>query len=137
MKFAIALLLALLAAPVTLCQEENLLEVLRLLERVSAEGIDVSPYVERLNEALDLYNANRTIEADTLMDQVFSELKELESQLAFFRLQKWLRLGATVAALLAIPPLFYFLFPRAYALVWAFSRRNWIMKEVVRRGSRR
>lgn len=117
--------------------EENLLSALRLLERLGSEGVDVSPYAERLTRALELYQENRTVEADALVAQVLSQLRELDSQLPSLRLQRWLRVGATVAGLLAIPPLFYYLFPRAYALAWAYSRRNWVVKKVRNYGARR
>lgn len=113
------------------------MEAVRLLERLSGEGVNVSAHVEQLNRVLDLYRANRTDEADALLVQVLNQLRELASQLPTFRLHKWLQIGVSVTALLAIPPLFYYFFPRAYALVWAYSRRNWLVRRVSRRGSRR
>lgn len=136
-KLTIAALLSLmLAVPVAFCQGD-LLEALRLLERLSGEGVDVSAYVEQLNRVLELYRVNRSVEADALLLQVLNQLRELDSQLPTIRLYRWLRIGTSVAALLMIPPLFYYFFPRAYALVWAYSKRNWLVREVSKRGSRR
>lgn len=137
MKVAAAALLLLLAVAVAFCQGDDFLEAVKLLERISSEGIDVTPYVEQLNRALELYRANRTSEADALVARVLYLLRELESRLPIFRFQKWLQVGTTVALLLAIPPLFYYFFPRVYALVWAYSRKDWVVKEVSKRGSRR
>lgn len=117
--------------------EENLLEALRLLERLGGEGIDISLYVEQLNRALELYQENRTAEANALMIQVLGQLRELDSHLPSVRFQRWLRVGMTVAGLLVLPPLFYYVFPRVYALTWAYTRRSWIVRKVSKRESRR
>lgn len=135
MRFT-AWLLFLVIVPLTFGEAE-LLEAVRLLERLSSEGVDVSRQVEELNRALELYRANKTVEADELVAHVLQQLVRLEEQLPAYRLQRWLRMGAMVAALLAAPPLFYYFFPRLYALIWAYARRNWIAKAVRRSDSRR
>ncbi|MEM4444575.1 MAG: hypothetical protein QXJ21_04315 [Thermofilum sp.] len=131
-----ALLSLMLAAPVAFCQRD-LPEAVKLLERLSGEGVDVSAYVEQLNRVLELYRVNRSVEADALLVQVLNHLRELDSQLPAIRLYRWLRIGTSVATLLMIPPLFYYFFPRAHALVWAYSKRNWLVREVSKRGHRR
>lgn len=134
----LALMVVLLSVQLRLAFcDGSLIEALRLLERLGSEGIDVLPYVEQLNRALELYRMNMTAEAEMLMTRVLSELRELDAQLPSVRFQRWLRVGVTVAGLLAIPPLFYYLFPRAYALAWAYSRRNWVVKRVSKSDSRR
>lgn len=131
------MLISLLVATPLALGEASLIEAVRLLEKLSSEGVDISQQVEELNVALELYRSNRTAEAEALVARTLQRLVELEQQLPTFRFQKWLRVGATVAALLAVPPLFYYFFPRLYALAWAYARRDWVVKEVKRSGSRR
>ncbi|MEM0267094.1 MAG: hypothetical protein QXV98_00590 [Thermofilaceae archaeon] len=136
---ALALCALLVPAQLQGCSAENqLLEAVKLLERLSEEGFDVSAQVRALNEALELCRANKPEEAEQIIQQVTSQLREYEQQLPSYRIGKWLRVGATTAILLAFPPLFYYFFPRAYALAWAYSRRKWLVKKKVgRSGSRR
>ncbi|MEZ0345668.1 MAG: hypothetical protein ABWK01_03880 [Infirmifilum sp.] len=132
----VVLELILLASSPVLCAP-SLAEAMKLLEELSAEGVNVSGQVKALNQALDLYRSNRTAEADALVTNVLQQLYNLEAQLPSYRLQKWLYIGLTLAVLLSIPPLFYYYFPRLYALAWAYSRKDWLLKEVKKRDHRR
>ncbi|MEM0024624.1 MAG: hypothetical protein QXF90_08155 [Thermofilaceae archaeon] len=120
----------------TLC-EDRFFECVKLLEKLSEEGVDVSMQVQTLNVALEMYRANKSVEAEAIIERLLRELREAEQQLPRYRLQKWLQVGVRVVALLAIPPLFYYFFPRLYALAWAYSRRGWVLKEVVKRDTKR
>jgi len=117
--------------------EERVVQAFKLLAQLSAEGVDVSSQVARLNRALELYRENRTSEADALVAGVVRDSEALELQLPYYRLARWVGLGASVAALAAAPPLFYYLFPRLYALAWAYARRRWLVRRVGRRGAGR
>lgn len=114
------------------------LEAVKLLERLSAEGVNVTAQIKALNIALEMYRANKSEEAESIVQKVIQELREYERELPDFLFQKWLRTGATVTALLVTPPLFYYFFPRVYALAWAYTRRRWIVRrKVVKSDSRR
>ncbi|MCX8181411.1 MAG: hypothetical protein N3E41_08590 [Thermofilaceae archaeon] len=117
--------------------EGAFLEALRLLEELSSEGVDVSFQVRELNRALELYRGNLTAEAGAIVTRVLQQLTELKRELPTFKFWKWLDVGSRVAILLAIPPAFYYFFPRLYALAWAYSRRNWLAKEVKKKNDSR
>ncbi len=116
-------------------QPNALINAFKLLEDLSAEGVNVSQEIDLLNKALELYAKNRSSEADALVEEAFSRLEAMHSQLPQHRLRRWVNLGITIAALAASPLLFYYLFPRLYALIWAYMRRNWIVRRV-KNGSR-
>lgn len=116
--------------------ETSFVEAVKLLEKLGEEGMDVSAHIAALNEALQLYRENRTAEAEELIGQVLNQLRVAEQSLPAYRLQKWLRVGVAVAVLTAIPPLFYYFFPRVYAFAWAISRRKWVVKGGRANGSR-
>jgi uncharacterized protein YoaH (UPF0181 family) len=113
---------------------ERVVEAFRLVERLSSEGVDVSGQIAALNRALELYAENRTGEADALVAEAVRQLESLEQQLPRIRAARWASLGLTVAALAAVPPLFYYFFPRLYALAWAYARGRWLVRK---RGNRR
>jgi len=113
---------------------EKVAEAFKLVERLSAEGVDVSGQIATLNRALELYREGRAGEADALVAEAAGQLEALEQQLPRIRAARWVSLGVTAAALAAVPPLFYYFFPRLYALAWARARRRWLVR---RRGNRR
>jgi hypothetical protein len=126
--------LALLACAAAQPGVERVVEAFKLVERLSSEGVDVSGQIAMLNRALELYAKNRTGEADALVAEAARQLESLEQQLPRIRAARWAGLGFTVAGLAAVPPLFYYFFPRLYALAWARARRRWLVRK---RGNRR
>lgn len=134
MRWLALLPLALLACAAAQPGVERVVEAFKLVERLSAEGVDVSGQIALLNRALELCRENRTSEADALIAEAERQLEALEQQLPQIRAARWTSLGVTVAALAAIPPLFYYFFPRLYALAWARVRRRWLVRK---RGNRR
>lgn len=117
--------------------ENRFLEAVRILEKLSEEGVDVSAHVQALNEALELHRANKTEEAEAVIEHALYQLKSAEQQLPAYRFQKWFRIGVTVAVLIMLPPTFYYFFPRIYALAWAYFKRGWTVKKVKKDGAGR
>lgn len=103
----------------------DLEQAVALLEELSAEGVNVDTYVNKLNRALELYMMNRTDEADAIVVELLAQLQQEHAQLPRYRLVKWVNIGLQIAVLAAIPPLFYYFFQRIYALAWAHARRKW------------
>ena len=134
MRWLALLLLALLACAAAQPGVEKVAVAFKLVERLSAEGVDVSEQIATLNKALELYREGRAGEADALVAEAAGQLEALEQQLPRIRAARWASLGVTVAALAAVPPLFYYFFPRLYALAWARARRRWLVRK---RGNRR
>ena len=113
----------------------DLRQAIAMLEELSSEGLNVTAYVDQLNKALELYRANRTSEADEIVAEALAQLQQLHAQLPQYRLAKWVSAGLQLALLAALPPLFYYFFPRVYALAWAYARRKWIARRVNRRAT--
>ena len=134
MRWLALLPLALLACAAAQPGVERVVEAFKLVERLSSEGVDVSGQIAMLNRALELYAENGTSEADALVAEALRQLEALEQQLPQLRAAKWASLGATVATLAAVPPFFYYFFPRLYALAWARARKRWVVRK---RGNRR
>ena len=114
------------AEPLTPALEQTI----KSLEELSAEGINVTTYIDQLNRALELYRANKTEDADELVARTLVQLQQLSAQLPQYRLVKWVSVILQIAVLAALPPLFYYFFPRVYALAWAYARRKWIARRV-------
>lgn len=116
---------------------EPLSRAVMLIEELSSEGMNVTAQIHTLNKALELYRLNRTTEADALVNEALQQLEYLHDQLPQYKLHKLLFLGAQLATFFSIPLLFYYFFPRVYALAWAYVRRDWTVKKVKKRDNRR
>ena len=62
------------------------------------------------------------------MEEAFAQLDKLREKLPSMKLEENLERGAAIIALAATPVLFYYFFPRLYALVWLYSRRSYIVR---------
>jgi len=99
----------------------------RLVIELSRSGINVSEHLELLNQSLHYIEIGDYDKASRILDQVIPELENDYIALGSYAFQENVRKYSIVAALLSLPPLFYYLFPRAYLEVWYRLKRNWIV----------
>jgi len=104
--------------------------VLRDLEYLSSRGVDVRGLVERLNEALELYQRGDVGGALSAIKEVEARASTLKGTAeAVYMASTAYRYGVA-AALLSTPALVYLLLPRIYLLLWYRSRRRWSVRRV-------
>lgn len=95
-------------------------------------GVDVSNIVGGLKKVLELLESGDITsleKASELMDEVERNIFFLERNADNMLLMENLRKYSTAGALLLIPLLFYYLFPRLYLALWFRVRRRWVVEE--------
>jgi hypothetical protein len=104
------------------------------LEELRRSRVDVSGLVASLDEAVRLWESGDVEGASKVLESVRFEVERLKGEAPRVYALHVARVTLTVLALLALPPLFYTLFPRIYLKLWFNSRRGWV---VVRGAPRR
>lgn len=135
MKYAytvyIALLvLALSALPVVQSSDFDS-EVGVLVEeagRLYSKGVDVAVVIEKLDNAIALYENGRVDEAYAALSEARSMIMDLSSVADQVYYYNTMVKAVTVAVLAVIPIAIYFLLPRIYLYVWFKTRRKWIAR---------
>lgn len=120
----------LLVLPATvLCEDlnERFFSLYSRVVDLSRKGVEVSQYADPLNEVLRLLEVGDLDDATKLMNLIEANLSRLEARADEIVLMKSVTKYSTVAAILAIPLLTYFLLPRAYVYAWFRSRRRWMI----------
>ncbi|MEM2021645.1 MAG: hypothetical protein QXP80_05420 [Zestosphaera sp.] len=120
----------LLVLPATaLCEDvnERFFSLYSRVVDLSRKGVEVNQYTDPLNEVLRLLEAGDLDDATELMNLIEANLSRLEARADEIVLMKSVTKYSTVAAILAIPLLTYFLLPRAYVYAWFRSRRGWMI----------
>jgi hypothetical protein len=108
--------------------------LVRDLEELRRSRVDVSGLVASMDEAVRLWESGDVEGASRVLESVRFEVERLKGEASGVYALQVARVAVTVLALLAIPPLFYMLFPRLYLRLWFNSRRGWV---VVRGAPRR
>ena len=104
------------------------------LEELRRSRVDVSSLTTSLDEAVRLWESGDVEGASRIVESVRFEVERLKGEAPRVYALHITRVTLTVLALLALPPLFYTLFPRLYLRLWFNSRRSWV---VVRGAPRR
>jgi len=106
-------------------------EVSKLVDRVSGlylRGVNISSVVEKLDNAVKVYEGGDVEKAWSLLNEVHGMVTELENVAdeTYF----WLMFNriVTVALLVSIPIAVYFLLPRLYLYLWFRVRRRWVVR---------
>ncbi len=97
------------------------------LTELSEAGLNVSDYVILMNEALAAIDEGKYSRAEALLDEVEPLINDSYAGLSNYLLFRLVIKYVTVTAVLLVPPLFYYLFPRAYLSIWFRLRRRWVV----------
>jgi len=104
-------------------------KALKLVDEAYEYGENVSPYVSRLNKAIQAYEAGNLTEASSIVNNVGENLSSRIPSLREHYESMTMRRNLVVAILLAIPVISYFLIPYSYYMIWYRLRRDWIVEE--------
>ena len=96
--------------------------------RLGREGINVTKVVSELNLAVKYIDSGRYSDADKILDNVEAEVTHLEDVSGSIIFWSNFHKYSTVAVLLSIPVLTYFILPRIYMMIWYRLRRRWIAR---------
>ena len=124
------LVLALSALPVVQGSDFDS-EVSVLVEeagRLYSKGVDVAVVIEKLDNAIALYESGRVDEAYAALSEARSMIMDLSSIADRVYYYNTLVKAVTVAVLAVIPIAIYLLLPRIYLYVWFKTRRKWIVR---------
>jgi hypothetical protein len=127
---ALLLVLALSALPVVQGSDFDS-EVGVLVEeagKLYSKGVDVTMVIEKLDNAIALYESGRVDEAYAALSEARSMIMDLSSVADQVYYYNTLVKAVTVAVLAVIPIAIYLLLPRIYLYVWFKTRRKWIVK---------
>jgi hypothetical protein len=127
---ALLLVLALSALPVVQGSDFDS-EVGVLVEeagKLYSKGVDVAMVIEKLDNAIALYESGRVDEAYAALSEARSMIMDLSSVADQVYYYNTLVKAVTVAVLAVIPIAIYLLLPRIYLYVWFKTRRKWIVK---------
>jgi hypothetical protein len=127
---ALLLVLALSALPVVQGSDFDS-EVSVLVEeagRLYSKGVDVAVVIEKLDNAIALYESGRVDEAYAALSEARSMIMDLSSIADRVYYYNTLVKAVTVAVLAVIPIAIYLLLPRIYLYVWFKTRRKWIVR---------
>lgn len=136
MKYAytvyIALLLVLVLSALPVVQGSDFdSEVGVLVEeagRLYSKGVDVAVVIEKLDNAIALYESGRVDEAYAALSEARSMIMDLSSVADRVYYYNTMVKAVTVAVLAVIPIAIYLLLPRIYLYVWFKTRRKWIVR---------
>jgi len=133
LSFAMALLLALYAvSALSDPLDDRVSPIIKDLEYLSSRGVDVSNLTRRLDAAIRLYEANRTSEAVSLLDNVSSDVQSLKAAAEEVYLRKTVAKYSLAVFVLSLPLVAYLVIPRVYVYVWFRLHRGWLVER--RRG---
>lgn len=121
-----------LASPTTPSPTEFDVEIgkaLKLVDQAYRYGEDVSPYVSRLNKAVEAYEASNLTGASAIVHNVEENLSLRISSLRGQYESMIMRRNLVVGLLLAIPVISYFLIPYSYYTIWYKLRKDWLVEE--------
>ena len=127
---ALLLVLALSALPVVQGSDFDS-EVGVLVEeagKLYSKGVDVTMVIEKLDNAIALYESGRVDEAYAALSEARSMIMDLSSVADQVYYYNTLVKAVTVAVLAVIPIAIYLLLPRIYLYVWFKTRRKWIVR---------
>lgn len=135
MKYAytvyIALLLLAMSTPLVVQSSDFDSEVGVLVEeagKLYSKGVDVTMVIEKLDNAIALYESGRVDEAYAALSEARSMIMDLSSVADQVYYYNTLVKAVTVAVLAVIPITIYLLLPRIYLYVWFKTRRKWIVR---------
>lgn len=97
--------------------------------KLGREGVDVKPLVQRLKEALEKINEGKVDDAGRILNDVSERLVTLKNEAPRILMMNSLEKYVSVAAILSIPLLTYFLLPRVYLELWFKARRKWVVEK--------
>jgi len=127
---ALLLVLAMSALPVVQGSDFDS-EVGVLVEeagKLYSKGVDVTMVIEKLDNAIALYENGRVDEAYATLSEARSMIMDLSSVADQVYYYNTLVKAVTVAVLAVIPIAIYLLLPRIYLYVWFKTRRKWIVR---------
>jgi hypothetical protein len=128
----IALLLVLVLSALPVVQGSDFdSEVSVLVEeagRLYSKGVDVAVVIEKLDNAIALYESGRVDEAYAALSEARSMIMDLSSIADRVYYYNTMVKAVTVAVLAVIPIAIYLLLPRIYLYVWFKTRRKWIVR---------
>ena len=101
----------------------------RYVAELSEAGLNVSEYVQELREALQLIDQGDYGRAEEVTNQLLASLQQLSEEREAHAFLDTAGRYAAAAAVLSLPALFYYLFPRVYLWVWYSLRRRWVISE--------
>ena len=104
-------------------------ELFKRVEVLGAQGMNVSLAANLINRGIEALEKGDLAAASALLDRAGEVVAELERDLPAFSTWSRFRLYATVGGLLAVPVLFYLLFPRVYVGLWYRARRRWLVED--------
>ncbi|MCC6053838.1 MAG: hypothetical protein LM589_00760 [Thermosphaera sp.] len=96
--------------------------------RLYSKGVDVAVVIEKLDNAIALYESGRVDEAYVALSEARSMIMDLSSIADRVYYYNTMVKAVTVAVLAVIPIAIYILLPRIYLYVWFKTRRKWIVR---------
>jgi hypothetical protein len=96
--------------------------------RLYSKGVDVAVVIEKLDNAIALYESGRVDEAYAALSEARSMIMDLSSVADRVYYYNTMVKAVTVAVLAVIPIAIYILLPRIYLYVWFKTRRKWIVR---------
>jgi hypothetical protein len=96
--------------------------------RLYSKGVDVAVVIEKLDNAIALYESGRVDEAYAALSEARSMIMDLSSVADRVYYYNTMVKAVTVAVLAVIPIAIYLLLPRIYLYVWFKTRRKWIVR---------
>jgi hypothetical protein len=96
--------------------------------RLYSKGVDVAVVIEKLDNAIALYESGRVDEAYAALSEARSMIMDLSSVADQVYYYNTMVKAVTVAVLAVIPIAIYLLLPRIYLYVWFKTRRKWIVR---------
>jgi len=112
--------------------DDRVSPIIKDLEYLSGKGVDVSNLTRSLDAAIRLYEANRTSEAASLLDNISSEVQSLKATAEEVSFRKAAARYSLAALVLSLPLVAYLAIPRVYVYVWFRLHRGWLVEK--RRG---
>lgn len=116
-----------LGAPETL--EGRWVHAYSLVAELSRLGINVTRYVGELGKALHSIKSGDYDRAEQILDRIMPELEDLYAKKDTYVFSESIVKAALSAAILSLPLLFYYLFPKLYLLLWYRLRKKWVIRE--------
>jgi len=109
--------------------DDRVSPIIKDLEYLSSRGVDVSNLTRGLDAAIKLYEANRTSEAMSLLDNISSEVQSLKAAAEEVYLSKAVARYSLAALVLSLPLVAYLAIPRVYVYVWFMLHRGWLVEK--------
>jgi len=103
-------------------------DLVHKLSELDAKGVNVTPVLVRLDEAIAAYERGDIESAERAVNEAISVLSELEATAGEVYRLVVLSKGLTIAGVASIPILVYQLLPRVYLHLWFKTRRRWLVR---------